>query len=86
MLENTTITKSLFVLNETLRNLYASYDCDFIVYKKSQGIIDFYFVLADVSPFRVIPYVTSLITNPKKSEIHLSLLWKFRKTKIYDIC
>ena len=30
------------VIDETLRNFFTLYNCDFIVYKISQGIIDFY--------------------------------------------
>ena len=64
------------VIDETLRNLYASYNCDFKVYMKNKpgnyGLL--FLVLADVQDRHassVIPYVAPPINNPEeKGNIH----------------
>ena len=64
------------VIDKTLRNFYAPYDCDFKVYTKDKpGNYGFLFhVLADALDrydSRVIPYVTPPINNlEKKGNIH----------------
>ena len=64
------------VIDETLRNFYASYNCDFKVYMKDKpgnyGLL--FLVLADAQDryaSMVIPYITPLINKPeKKGSIH----------------
>ena len=64
------------MIDEILRNFYASYNCNFKVYMKDKsgnyGLL--FRVLADAQDryaSRVIPYVTPPINNPeKKGNIH----------------
>ena len=59
------------MIDETLRNFYASYNCDFKVYLKDKpgNYGRLFCVLADAQDryaSRVIPHVTPSINNPKK--------------------
>ena len=61
------------MVDETLRNFYASYICDFKVYMKVKpgkyGLL--FRVLADARDryaSRVIPYVSPTINNPEKGK------------------